>query len=123
MLHHNTDRLNLARKLRREMTEGETILWNRLRRKAMGYSFRRQFPSGPYVLDFYCAVARLCVEIDGPQHAESLAQDAKRDLHFESLGIETLRIPSIEVFDNIDGVLDEIVRTCQSRTGWKPPES
>ena len=113
--------LSRARKLRKEMTDGERILWGHLRRNAHGFHFRRQVPIDPYVLDFYCAKARLAVEVDGPQHLERRLLDDRRDAFFLAKGIVTLRVRSIEVFDNIDGVIDEIVRICQQRTGWQPP--
>ena len=119
MLFENRRRVYRARALRQDMTDGEQILWSRLRRGATGYWFRRQFPVGLYVLDFYCAKARLCVEVDGPQHESD--RDARRDSALARLGIVTVRARSIDVFDNVDGVLDEIVRACQGRTGWKPP--
>lgn len=123
MKYQNRDKNALfrARKLRRGQTEGERIIWEHLRRSAMGFRFRRQFPVGPYVLDFYCSTAKLCVEIDGPDHEERIERDVQRDRFLAGLGIETLRMASLEVFDNIDGVLDDIVRACQRRTGWKKP--
>jgi len=60
----------LARKLRRTPTDAEIRLWSRLRRKQLeGFRFRRQHPLGPYVVDFFCAAAKLIVEVDGGQHA------------------------------------------------------
>jgi len=67
-----------ARSLRRTMTAPERALWSLLRRKHLGLHFRRQHPIGPFVLDFYCASARLCVEIDGPAHADRGEADARR---------------------------------------------
>lgn len=69
-----------ARKLRWTMTEPERLLWAMLRGSQLKLRFRRQHPIGSYVLDFYCASARLCVEVDGPVHAEpdQRAHDAQR---------------------------------------------
>jgi very-short-patch-repair endonuclease len=74
------NRTHRARKLRRDATEAETLLWNLLRRKMLnGYKFRRQHPIGPYVADLACPGARLIVEIDGGQHAEERrAADERR---------------------------------------------
>ena len=58
-----------ATRLRRAMTPPEIALWLALRRNDAGLRFRRQYPAGPYVLDFYCAPARLAIEIDGEVHA------------------------------------------------------
>jgi len=60
------------------MTRPERTLWALLRHNQQGLHFRRQHPVGPFVLDFYCAAARLCVEIDGPGHDERGQQDASR---------------------------------------------
>ena len=54
------------------------MLWSVLKHNQQGLHFRRQHPVGPFVLDFYCASARLCVEIDGPAHDERVQQDARR---------------------------------------------
>ncbi|MDV3455564.1 DUF559 domain-containing protein [Sphingomonas sp. HF-S4] len=68
-----------ARKLRREMTLPEVLLWQRLRGAKVGVKFRRQHPIGPCVADFYCASARLVVEIDGEIHADRVDDDQARD--------------------------------------------
>ena len=61
--------LERARRLRREMTPPEVRFWLRFRRRHDGFpAFRRQHPLGPFILDFYCAEARLAVEIDGLSH-------------------------------------------------------
>ncbi len=67
-----------AKTLRRTMTGPERTLWALLRRNQMGLHFRRQYPVGPFVLDFYCAAARLCIEIDGPAHNDRGQEDARR---------------------------------------------
>jgi very-short-patch-repair endonuclease len=71
-----------ARRLRRALSPPEVKLWSRLRLRAPGLlAFRRQHPIGPYVLDFYCAKARLAVEIDGMSHdlGDRLERDVRRD--------------------------------------------
>jgi very-short-patch-repair endonuclease len=80
-----------ARALRRNLTQPEQTLWQLLRRNSLGLHFRRQHALGPYILDFYCAAAKLCVEVDGPSHAGSLDQDTRRDHWLENQGIRTLR--------------------------------
>ncbi len=54
-----------AKRLRREMTPPEIGLWLALRRNEAGLRFRKQYPAGKYVLDFYFAPARLAIEVDG----------------------------------------------------------
>ncbi len=86
--------LKRARRLRREMTLPEAMLWQRLRRRSEGPTFRRQHPVGAYILDFYCSAARLAVEIDGAGHdtADQARHDARRDAWLASQGIEVMRI-------------------------------
>jgi very-short-patch-repair endonuclease len=68
-----------ARRLRKNLTDTELLLWSHLRRKQIGqYRFRRQVPLGPYVADFVCLNARLIVEVDGGQHSERIAEDLDR---------------------------------------------
>ena len=74
--------IKAARRLRRKMWPPEAQLWSRLRKRAPGKPvFRRQHPIGPYVLDFYCAEARLAVEIDGYSHdvGDRPRRDVRRD--------------------------------------------
>ena len=68
---HSRVTVPLARKLRLTPTDAEIRLWSRLRGKQLaGLRFRRQHPLGPYVVDFFCAEAKLIVEVDGGQHAD-----------------------------------------------------
>ena len=81
-----------ARKLRREMTLPEVILWQWLRQRPGGLKFRRQHPTGPYVLDFFCSDARLGVEVDGEAHSlgDRPRRDHARDEWLRAAEIETL---------------------------------
>ena len=99
-----------AQRLRREMTPPEKLLWQALRRDQLGYRFRRQHPVGPYVLDFFCARAGLCVEVDGEQHDFTVARDARRDHWLAVQGIRTVRIPARDVMRNLEGVVAWIAR-------------
>ena len=99
-----------ARTMRADATKAENLLWQALRnRQLAGLKFKRQVPLGGYILDFVCFEARLIVEVDGAQHAES-NRDAERDRTFESLGFRTLRFWNDEVTDNIDAVCLKIMR-------------
>jgi very-short-patch-repair endonuclease len=102
--------------MRREMGEAEKRLWTRLRRNQIGFHFRRQAPVGPYFLDFYCAKARLCIEVDGDLHARRSAEDRQRDLYLQQLGILTLRVPSGELYAHLDAVVEYIAHLCRERT-------
>ena len=101
-----------AKRLRREMTLPEVLLWARLRRVGLGGSrWRRQHPIGPYILDFYCPDLRLAVEVDGESHdfAERAAHDERRTAWLSERGIRILRFPARDVLK--DETLDEILST------------
>jgi len=96
-----------ARRLRRDMSLPEVLLWRALRERPGGLKFRRQHPSGPYILDFYCMDARLAIEVDGEAHGrgDRPARDAARDAVLEGTGILTLRINAAEILRDLDAVL------------------
>jgi very-short-patch-repair endonuclease len=101
----------MARELRSRATDAELILWRQLRRlETRGTHFRRQVPIGNYVADFACLAARLIVEVDGSQHAESAARrrDADRTAWLEAAGYRVIRFWNSDVAQNIEGVLDVI---------------
>jgi len=82
VLHYNSYLKEKARKLRKNLTESEQVLWSRLRRKqVLGVQFYRQRPIGKYIVDFYCPKAKLVIEIDGSQHLapEGARKDQARD--------------------------------------------
>jgi len=109
-----------ARQLRRRLTPPEARLWFALKgEKLEGVKFRRQHPIGPYVLDFYCAAARLAVEVDGQghDHPDQIAVDDRRARWLEEQGVEVMRIVAEDVRVNLDGVLDAILATVKQRTG------
>ena len=101
-----------ARKLRRELTYPEILLWQRLRGSPEGLRFRRQHPIGvDYVADFYCSSARLVIEVDGETHSSPNAQkgDATRDAYMRSRGLDIVRIPARDVLGNADDVANSIL--------------
>jgi very-short-patch-repair endonuclease len=97
-----------ARSLRREMTGGERLLWQCLRGEQLGIKFRRQHPVGPYIADFACLAPQLIVEVDGSQHADQQAYDAKRDAYFRSLGFDVLRFPANLPFSDLSAMVQAI---------------
>ena len=107
-------KLENARRLRREMTPHERKLW---------YLFLRKYPAkiykqriiGRFIVDFYCASARLVIELDGSQHYEpqGLAYDAERSQFLMSLGLEILRFSNRDIdrdFRNVCAQIDLIIR-------------
>ena len=106
-----------ARKLRREMTDAERKLWSVLRGNPFGIKFRRQFPFGRYILDFYCNKARLNVEVDGGQHYtdEGMRKDQMRDGELQKHSIVVMRFSDRDVLTNIAGVgeaIHEKLKSC-----------
>ena len=101
----------LARKLRQNMTLGEVLLWQRLKRKQMrGYDFDRQRPIDRYIVDFYCKDLKLAIEIDGSSHdgEEAKVNDDIRQKRLESLGVRFLRFTDADVKRNIEMVVSSI---------------
>jgi very-short-patch-repair endonuclease len=106
-----------AKELRQAMTPAEQILWERLRdRRLPGLKFRRQHPIGAFIVDFYCAVARLVIEIDGGVHLEQIEADAGRSRVLEMKGHQVLRFTNERVKGDLDSVLSAIQVACQPRT-------
>ena len=109
-----------ARRLRREQTEEEKQLWRALRAgRFAGFKFRRQHPAGKCLLDFYCASARLSIELDGFQHGlpEHQRRDAAREQFLAAADIEELRFWNHQWRKNPEGVLLEIWHALHRRTG------
>jgi len=72
--------INKARSLRKNQTDAERLLWQKLRnRKLLNVKFRRQFPIEPYIADFVCLELKLIIELDGSQHFDQIAYDNKRN--------------------------------------------
>ena len=106
-----------ARKLRSEMTLQEGLLWRELRKRPQGLKFRRQHPAGKYVLDFYCAAARLAIEVDGSAHdgARAAKADAHRSEILRSQKVATVRVPAVAILNDAEAVVVRIVEICSER--------
>jgi very-short-patch-repair endonuclease len=100
--------IRIARKLRVNQTDAETVLWNRIRNRQIdGHKFVRQEPIRGYVCDFVCREKLLVIEVDGGQHNESAA-DAIRDQRLIADGYRVLRFWNNDVLGNLEGVLATI---------------
>jgi very-short-patch-repair endonuclease len=107
-----------AKRLRKEMSPPEVRLWLRLRSREDGnLTFRRQHPVGPYVLDFYCAIAKLAIEVDGVEHTtdERQVRDVRRDAWCLEHGISTHRIPAFEIMADADEAAEGVYRLALER--------
>lgn len=107
-------RIDRARRLRREQTRPEAVLWALVRgRRLDGFKFRRQVPIDRYVADFVCMEARVIVELDGGAHddEETQIRDLERTAILESCGYLVIRFPNETALNDPGGVGDAIVAT------------
>jgi len=113
---------SFARRMRGAPTEAEERLWGALRnRRLEKLKFRRQVPVGAYIADFICMEAKLIVEVDGTQHAES-RRDAVRDADLEERGFRVLRFWNDEVMRELESVCATIIafaRDGSLRQDWR----
>lgn len=99
----------LARKMRKNPTDTERMLWEALRKvNFYGFHLRRQAPVGRYVFDFYCAKMKIAFEIDGASHGDKQEYDKHRDNDVEGASITTIRFTDDSVRNNINDVLLQI---------------
>ena len=113
----NDNLLSKARDLRRNMTPQERKLW---------YMFLRKYPVkiykqrviGPYIVDFYCAAAKLVIEIDGSQHYDDKgeAYDAVRSQYLKELGLSVVRYSNADINVRFERVCESIHQKIQSGT-------
>ena len=98
---------NFAKEMRTESILAEKMLWERLRRKGLGFKFRRQHPFGNFIPDFYCHKKMLAIELDGAIHykPENKQYDFVRTEYLKEFGIYVLRFPNGMVERNIDEVV------------------
>ena len=112
--HVSTEKLSLAKRLRREMTPAERRLWAAIRRNAIdGFHFRRQQVIEGYVVDFYCASAKLAIELDGGVHGEQWKYDESRDKAISQAGVRVVRIPNAAMLD-VAAVIEYIRRALRT---------
>ena len=108
-MQHNKKLTERAQELRKNMTKEERRLWYEYLHN-YPFRFRRQVTAGNYILDFYCAAAKLAVELDGSQHYEPSEQayDEKRTAYLNSIGIKVLRFSNLDILQNLQGVCQTI---------------
>ncbi|CAM3317771.1 leucine--tRNA ligase [Aequorivita lipolytica] len=104
--------LSRAKEMRKNPTKAESILWNELRTKKVGYKFRQQHPIDNYIVDFVCLSKRLIIEVDGEIHQYQLEKDGERELLLkEKKGFKILRFTNNEVINNLQKVVSKIEST------------
>ena len=108
---HNKDIVPTARLLRKNMTKEEKHRWYDFLR-TYPIRFSRQKVLGKYIADFYCAEAKLIIELDGSGHytEEGKQYDEERTAFLKEYGLTVIRIPNTEVHKNIRGVCEYIDR-------------
>ena len=114
----NTKLIPFAKQLRKEMTKEERHLWYDFLRD-YPIRFKRQNIIGKYIVDFYCAKAKLIVELDGSQHFEdsNIEKDTERTAFLEKYGLTVIRIPNNGVNRNFNGVCEYIDNEVKRRMG------
>jgi very-short-patch-repair endonuclease len=116
---HMTSR---ARRLRQQASFPERLLWGKLREQACGgLKFRRQYPIGPYIVDFGCVPAGVVIELDGRSHDEQAAYDVARQEYLQGLGWLVLRFSHDRLLQELDAVVTIIVSTCVERNEEPSP--
>ena len=120
-MERNQSLKEFSRKLRKEMTKEENLLWYNFLRK-YPVRFRRQYIIGSCIVDFYCHGAKLAVELDGSQHYDpaEAEKDRIRTAYLESQGVSVLRFSNLDVLRRFEDVCSEIDRTAKLRARLVP---
>jgi len=100
------------RSLRKNMPSAEIVLWSKLKGGQLkDLKFRRQYSVGKFIVDFYCPNYKLAVEVDGQSHGDSEKKDKERQKFIEGYGIKIIRVTNYKVYNNLNLVLEYILRT------------
>ena len=105
--HYNNENKELARKLRKDGTKGEAILWNEVLRakKFHGFQFNRQFCIDDYIVDFISRRLKLIIEVDGYSHKFKHKEDKLRDKDLSELGYTVVRFSEKEICNDLSNVI------------------
>jgi very-short-patch-repair endonuclease len=98
----------IRRQLRKQNVPAEKVLWQKIKRKQLGYRFLRQFSIGRFVVDFYCPEKRIAIEIDGFTHSadNEIKKDMIKENYIKSLGLDLIRFKNSEIYNDMDLVLN-----------------
>lgn len=97
-----------ACELRKEMTDAEKVLWNRLNKSQLGVRFKAQHPIDLFIVDFYCHKHKLIIEVDGEIHESQKEYDENRTAELERFDLKVIRFKNEEVINDIEKVIEEI---------------
>jgi len=105
------------RKLRNKQTKAEKILWGKIKKKQLGYKFRRQHSFGKYILDFYCPSIIMAIELDGSVHGKysQRVHDKIRTRYLEDHFIKVVRFRNEEVYNELDSVIIVIIKEIKNQ--------
>jgi len=115
-----------ARLLRESASNAERLLWGALRgRRLASYKFVRQAPIAPFYVDFLCRSKKLVIEVDGATHStnEQISYDFRRDAYLRERGYQVVRVGNMDVYDNLNGVVETILVALETPRTRKPPTS
>jgi very-short-patch-repair endonuclease len=109
--------LQRARDMRHPLTRAEATVWARVRNRQLGFKIRRQHPIDRFIADFYCAEAKLLIEIDGDSHTapDQAEYDAARTEWLEARGYRVVRFENADVHHDLEAVLAAIQASCSTR--------
>jgi len=102
---YNPKLKSLARKLRKNSTLAEILLWMNIKNRALGYEFHRQVPIDKFIVDFYCHELNLVIEIDGYTHDYNFVKDTLRQTRLESFGLEVVRFTDADIKKSMNDVI------------------
>ena len=113
-MHYSASKIifQYAEVLRKNMTEAEKIVWERLSKNKLDVRVRRQHPFNKYIADYYCHELKLVIEIDGGIHLskENRQYDISRDITLNEFGIQIIRFTNDQVINDIDQIIEELKR-------------
>jgi len=115
------DILDKAKVLRKNMTDAEKVLWEKLKNKqVLKLRFRRQHPIDIFIADFYCHTVRLLIELDGKIHKTQKEYDEGRTAEMEQFDIQVIRFRNEEIENDIENVIKKIESTIKQRLESPP---
>lgn len=118
-IHNRKSLKDYRRELRNNLTPAEATLWRLLKGKQLrGRKFRRQHSIGNYIVDFYCPLEKLAIELDGDHHFTSGGYEIDREKmdYFSKYGIRVIRFENDEVFRATEAVINTIINEFKSTT-------